>query len=517
MRQLSTFNSPPPASREQALRYLNFFRLLTAALSLFFGRRLGLGNESPEVFTLVSLIYLFCVLALGFPDAVRRFGFTAVTNAQFVIDITCLTLLLFASGGVSSGISVLVMVILAGAGLICSARMFLFYAAFATIGVLGENAFRILQGEPSADFSVLGMVCIGFFGIAGVAWALARRAQYNESLAYSRGEALTREEALNERIIRDMKDGVIVVDAQGRVLKSNPQAVHLMGGILPNGVLLSEIAPELDRLLKSPLPEESWDGAFGLLQHMVRCHAVKTKEAGQGAIFFLTDFDETQRAAQQVKLAALGRLTASIAHEIRNPLAAISQAAELSVEETRSEVLNRLNRIIQDNAARIEQLVRDVLSLGRRSERQPEKILLNEFLENFLADSEFGLGENRHLVEFDIPHDATILFDRLHLNQIFWNLISNAQRYCSGKPGAILIWANPLASEKILIHIVDDGPGISPENAEKVFEPFFTTHAKGTGLGMYISKELAEANQATLTLVPDTRGAHFCLSGKSAL
>ncbi len=499
----------------QALRLLNLFRLFIAAVFLFFGSHLGLGGEAPSLYLLASLTYFFCVLALGFPDAVRKFGFLTLANTQFLIDIPVFTLLLHASGGAGSGIAVLIMVLLAGAGLICRGRMVLLFAALASILILGENITRALSGHNFTDFSAVGMLCVSFFGVALLARVLAHRAQYNETLAQARGVALHREEAVSERIIREMKEGVIVVDGQGIILKSNPQAAMLMGCTLPEGMPLNELDENIQTLFESTaLPEAETCGRFALSSTVLRCRVIKTDQKEQGAVLFLSDYAEMQHAAQQIKLAALGRLTASIAHEIRNPLSAISQATELMEGESDANMQMRFQRIVLDNVARIERLVKDILSLGRRAERQPEAVLLQRFIQEFLANSEFGLGQDQALAKVEVDPDVQVAFDPMHLNQILWNVVSNARRYCSGRPGAISIWSTASNMGRLNLHIIDDGPGINEADQDKIFEPFFTTHSKGTGLGMYIAKELAEANGATLSFVPGKGGAHFCISVK---
>ena len=216
-------------ARSVSLRYLNLFRLILAGLFLVAGRELGLGDEAPRIYQLVALGYLGAVLALGFPDAARRLGFERTVALQVVIDVIALSLIMWLSGGYRSGIPALIMVMLAGAGLIAEGRMVLFTAALATIAVLIENTWRYVGGKQSVDFLQVGIFCAGFFGIALVARLLALRANANASLAAERGAALAKQQAVNEHIIRDMRDGVIVVDARGRILHANAQAVELLG------------------------------------------------------------------------------------------------------------------------------------------------------------------------------------------------------------------------------------------------------------------------------------------------
>jgi two-component system sensor histidine kinase PilS (NtrC family) len=218
---------------------------------------------------------------------------------------------------------------------------------------------------------------------------------------------------------------------------------------------------------------------------------------------------------QQAKLAALGRLTASMAHEIRNPLAAVIQAAELMREEKRSNVQERLTQIINDNSRRIEFMIRDILALGRREQTLPEALQLAPFVAELFEARGLASIEERAVFTAIIDPQLTLGVDRTHLHQILDNLLINARRYCSGRPGSVQVSAEAGADGLIRVHVRDDGQGIQEANLAHLFEPFFTTHAKGTGLGLYIARELAEANAITLEYIADGPGAHFVLAGRS--
>lgn len=502
-------------SRWVPLRYLNVFRLVVAGLFVVAGRELNLGQDAPNVFVGTALAYGGAVLALGFPDAARALGLDRLITLQIVIDVAALTAMMWASGGYRSGMPVLMMVILAGAGLVAEARMVLFFASLATVAVLAENAWRQLAGGHAADFLQVGFACIGFFGIAITARLLALRAKANESLAAQRGEALAKQQAINDRIIRDMQDGVLVVAPDGRIEHASPRAAALLGVAELDGRTLADLHADLADLRRLA----AGDGVvrrLGTSGKLLRCRAVGADLNGGGdTLIYLTDFEEIQTHVQQLKLAALGRLTASMAHEIRNPLAAVTQAAELLTEEKRGEVQLRLVRIINDNARRIERMVRDVLALGRRDETLPEALELGPFVARLVEEFILGGGAGRAAFAIDLAADATLAIDRTHLHQILDNLLTNARRYCSGAPGSIRVYATDEGSGRIALHVVDDGPGIAEEQRGRVFEPFFTTHPKGTGLGLYIARELAEANGAVLALGNDAPGAHFVLTGRT--
>jgi two-component system sensor histidine kinase PilS (NtrC family) len=232
-------------------------------------------------------------------------------------------------------------------------------------------------------------------------------------------------------------------------------------------------------------------------------------------VVFLPHPPRGREQAQQLKLAALGRLTANIAHEIRNPLAAISHAAELLGEEKRGGDKTRLTRIIRDNTLRLERLVWDVLQLNRRDRVAGERIELRPWLAAFVA--EFAANESvpRERFAIECAADAAIEFDREHLHQVMWNLLRNAVRHARHEPGSVRLAAAGFAG-RVELSVIDNGPGVPASSQGQLFEPFFTTDSKGTGLGLYLARELCAANRALLAYVNDTAGAHFRILAREA-
>lgn len=513
-----------PVSVWTSLHYFNIYRLIVASVFMLavalYPRASGLGSQNLLLFVWTSLAYW--LLAIFFYGALKRLrlGFNTLLTLQVSVDVLAITLMMYASGGEKSGLAVMLLVVLAGAGLVGQGRLTLFFAALATVAVLIEQGARVLEfGADLADFVQTGILCIGFFATAVSARLLAKRVIANEELARQRGIDLANQLSVSERVIRDMQDGVMVVDSSEKVRQWNPQAEALLGVRAPAYPDLASFSVTLageyrnfkgdskDRLTSLRVP-----GSGALL----RARFVRAGESGD-VLIYLEDMGRIQQQAQQIKLAALGRLTANIAHEIRNPLSAINHAAELLLEEKRAEGYERLSRIITDNAKRLERLVRDVLELGRRDRASPEPIRLAGFLESFLDELAMHEQTERTLFALKAGADTTLLFDRTHLNQVLWNLLSNAKRYCSGRPGAVRIEAAelPSSSGRVELHIIDDGAGVDEEAGGKIFEPFFTTHSKGTGLGLYIARELCEANDAVLEWVGNEPGAHFRIVGRN--
>jgi two-component system sensor histidine kinase PilS (NtrC family) len=513
---------PVDPARRRSLHYFNIFRLILAALFLAVGSPFHLGEEAPVWYWSTAAAWIAAILLLGFPDAEKRFPFNSLVGFQVVCDIIALTLIMWASGGFQSGMSVLLMIILAGAGLVGEGKMVLFFAALATVCVLTENLWRVyfVSGASAeragGDFFQVGITCITFFGIAIVARLLALRARTNARLAMERGAALVKQEAVNARIIRDMRDGVIVLSRDGIVRLSNPSACALLGFEAIEGQALTAIDPQFATCMDA-IRQDYQLLRLGQGRRLLRC---RTVDAGSGEaegdiLIYLTELEDIQRSMQQAKLVSLGRLTASMAHEIRNPLAAVIQAAELMREEKRANVQERLTRIINDNSRRIESMIRDILALGRREQTLPEVLQLAPFVAELFEARGLASAEERAVFTATIDPQLTLGVDRTHLRQILDNLLINAHRYCSGKPGSVQISAEASADGLVRLHVRDDGQGIPEANLAHLFEPFYTTHAKGTGLGLYIARELAEANNITLEYIADGPGAHFVLAGRS--
>jgi two-component system sensor histidine kinase PilS (NtrC family) len=505
----------------RSLRFFSIYRLSIALLflvaALVFGDTVSLGTQNPRLFDRAAAVYL--LLAVVFLVALLRrpVRFNLQLSVQVTVDIAALTLMMFASGGQKSGIAVLLLVVVAGAGLVGQGRMTLFYAALASVAMLLEESWRALTREADpADFVRTGIICIAFFGTAIIARLLARRVVANETLARQRGRELNEQLRISERIIRDMEDGVLVVDGDGRVRLLNPSAEALLGARPSESAELAALSRGLAERYQvwSAQPVEMAEMQHQENGRLLRVRYLPSAEAGGHALIYLEDMERVQSQAQQLKLAALGRLTANMAHEIRNPLAAISHAAELMVEEEADPLHQRLARIIHDNTLRLNRLVTEVLELGRRDRAQPEALRWQAFLAGFLEELSLhdpSAGSRVRLAEGDVE----LRFDRGHLYRVLWNLLGNALRHASPADGSVRLEARAASTAgTVELHIVDDGPGVDEAQRNQVFEPFFTTHGAGTGLGLYIARELCEASGARLELLNDGPGAHFRISAE---
>jgi two-component system sensor histidine kinase PilS (NtrC family) len=501
-----------------SLKYFNFYRIAVAGIflvsALIFGDVLSLGNHDSVAFIYASVVYL--TLAVAFHVALRKVPkyFNLQLTLHVATDILAVTVLMYASSGIRSGLGVMLLISLAAAALVSRGRLMLFYAALASIAMLLEQSYWVLVEDSStANFLQPGLLSIGYFATALITNQLAQRVILNERLAKQRGVDLADQLRINRLIVRDVQDGVLVVDADGLVRLHNPRVSDLLGRVLPEGSRVEAFSEELAQRLTAWRAGQGGVTAnmqFSDSGRLVRARFVSAGAAGgAAALVFLEDLSKLQEQAQQLKLAALGRLTASIAHEIRNPLSAITHAGDLLSEESRSPQKERMVQIIRDNARRLERMVHDVLELSRRDRVRPEPIRVRQYLLTFIE--EFARNEGQIPGEsfaIEAGNDVTVEFDRAHLNQVLWNLLHNAWRHCRRLAGSVRIAASRKAN-RVELHVIDDGEGVPKALQAQLFEPFFTTFASGTGLGLYIARELCAANGATLDYLDRGAGADF--------
>ena len=551
----STSNSPTPATSALAasswsdlpeqsaaqniapywrsLHYFNFYRIGVACLLLLVDNLLPehnpLGALRPTLFTLACVLYLLFGAGLMVTIYSRWPRFEIQVTGQVMADIFLITVIMYSSGGVVSGLGLLVLVTLAASSLIASGRLAMFHASIATIAVLLEESYLTYNPNISENFSgnylQAALLSTTYFAVAGLAYYLAKRLSVSEAIAQRQRVDLANLDNVNRLVIQDMQDGVIVVDGNNRVRQINSQAERLLGPLTgPRGEIAIEaysaslaarIAEWRDSGDISLIPLRSPGGSRSF---RTRITPIGTKRA-LGAVIFLEDLSRLQAQAQQLKLAALGRLTANIAHEIRNPLSAIGHAAQLLQEDDAFDATQkRLLEIIHDNTFRLDRMVQDILQLNRKDRGQTETLHLEMYLQTFCQEFCHAEQLSPTLFQIDANTELNIQFDRYHLHQVLWNLSRNAVRHCQQQTGSIRLWARVSDSENVLqLDIIDDGSGVPNAIQAQLFEPFFTTESTGTGLGLYIARQLAEANNATLDYIDNASGGHFRLSTKGVM
>ncbi len=507
----------PPEWR--TLSYFNFYRVVLAGLLAVLAYAdiapTGAGS-SAGLFTAGSVAYLIFGIFCSFWIRWRKPGWDVQVFLQVCADIVAITLVMHAAGGIRSGFGLLMMVAVAGGSILIRGRVAILFAALATMAVLGEQliAWR-LGGIGAASHTQAGIYGAVFFGVAGLAHLLANRVRASEALVAKRDVDLRNLAELNEYVIRRMQNGILVVDADAQVVLSNDSSWALLGLEGPvDGRPLSQLAPPVhERLSRWRDERERSSATFQSSRAGLEVTAsfATLGSQGTGAIIFLEDASAMTQRAQRLKLASLGRLTASIAHEIRNPLGAISHAGQLLNESDALSVGDRrLSEIVQDNCRRVNSVIEAVLELSRRSPAVRENVPLTDWTNAFVA--EHNQSEKVRFGELEAQADSETLlapFDSNQLHQVVSNLTENGFRHSpAGSPVRLAAGLHP-ETRRPYLDVIDEGLGISASDRDQVFEPFFTTRSEGTGLGLYIARELCEANQASLRLLSTRQGCQF--------
>ncbi|MDG4597149.1 MAG: ATP-binding protein [Candidatus Contendobacter sp.] len=534
----------PPDRRHlwRVFRASHLYRLALAGLLLTaFGlddqNRL-FGKQNPDLFLGATLTYITLTFFAIAGSYWRRPVLAVQAHLQMLVDLLALTVMIHASGGLTSSLNSLLITAVAANGILLPLSSALLSAAlgfFLLIGSWSMSQWQIAValaragrgptgwpglgerlGQISDDWVRLGVLGAALFIAAVLTYALAERARRGEALARRRTLELLEVAELNQGIIRHLQNGVVAVDDAGRVLLLNDTARDALGWTdAGSGMMLETLSPPLAQRLRAWLSGAALETqAFRPAEHRPELIPRFTRLSGLRAanvLILLDDSEQVTERLQQIKLAALGRLTAGIAHEIRNPLAAISHAAQLLQESASASASDRrLAQIVHDHVKRANRIITDVLNLARRGQVKPERLALASWLEDFIREFTPEMDgpppEWRQTVE---PASLAICFDPHQLRQVLWNLCVNACQHGvrPGEPPRIELRVGLVNHRgRPFLEVRDAGPGISAENTVKLFEPFFTTRAKGTGLGLYLARELCEANRAQLQYLPIAEG-----------
>ncbi len=536
----------------RALRWLFLFRcLILLGLTWVFSATLFAPAIDSRFIWLIISSYSVLVLLGGLTLITCWPLPTQQVQISIFIDIIAYTLFMHLAGGIGSGLGVLLAVAVAAAALMMEGRLSLLFAAIASLAVIAQQGYSaLLSIQSTVSFTQAGLLGLLFFTVAMMSHVLYRRIQSAEALAARRKVDIDDLSKLNDFIIHSINTGILVVDGEQRLRLFNRAALALFNGKrLRIGAPLANLSRELSQWLqeifvKQPSPSEK--STFKEKNLLVKANQniqlsysssaekvlllnnseirVSLKLLGadytSGIILYLRNNQEAMNEAQQIKLAALGTLTASIAHNIRNPLSAMIHAGELLSESTalNNDDLHLLD-IMRRNGARIEETVQSVLQLSRRNQHQPARVILSNWLEEFISD----FREQHHLsttqLQLCVPATPMIIeVDPRHLHQILANLCENALIHgCVDMQSAkIIVQVHNVANHSVQLDISDNGPGIPPNNIDDIFNPFYTTKSTGTGLGLYIARELADTNSIRLAYTALTpHGSCFCLNFKA--
>ena len=557
---------PLPQLRRLGLIYSSyrFIVSLFSMLMVYITARASDGSSLPSFLqqTALSFYVLLSLILLGLFYVVTK-HLRRQLAFGLAVDVIILSLLLYTAGAPDLQLTMLYMVVVAASFMLLHSSQALIITLLAIIFVIYQQFFYAIANSMSlANLGDALLMSASFLAVGGLSWTISQRLVQAEKVAASHAKEVERLNVINQEVIAQMANGVIVMDCEQVVLANlaahqllsipNPSVLILTENLDTNGTLSSSpndsvenTANHIDNKLLSDFQQQLRE------QHLQLFEACLSIETGQSRTFIyelpavanasvfgklrveiiplkddskliiLEDLRREQAGAQQLKLASLGQLTASIAHEIRNPLAAISQASQLLIEDieesqtadNEASVNNdmagnhELYKMIFTQTKRVNRIIEDVLKLSRQQTANKQMIDLADWMPTFLANYFQG-----HDVFLRMKMQPTISFDPHQLEQVFINLINNGLRYSSyAHPHAVVEIEIYCADNDVIIDVLDDGTGVSSADLDHLFNPFFTTDKAGTGLGLYLSQAFCEANHARLLYIPDHNKTCFRL------
>ncbi|HVR82016.1 MAG TPA: HAMP domain-containing sensor histidine kinase [Luteimonas sp.] len=498
-------------AQRRELYFFSLYRVLEAALLALMlfspaGALIGeprhalLGKLTTVTYLVVSVMLLYW--------AHSRRALRGQVMVGTAIDIAVATLATHALPIAAPGIALMLVFNIGAAALLLPLRYGLGGAAIAAAAMFGEFVWSALRdGESTRPLAELLMFGVSYLAIAMLTYLLSRQMRASQALAERRGAEVEDLAKINELIIRRMRTGVLLVDGDGRLRLANEAALLLLGEVGDGERSLALAAPELARRLHDWQRSGIADDAplrLGSDQLEVLPRFARLYASDDTTLVFLDDASLLSRRAESMTLATLGRFSASLAHEIRNPLAAISYATQLLEESTEIAAGDRrLLQIIYQQCLRTNGIVESVLGLARRERANPEHVDLVQFSRRFVEDYQSMLPpESGTLQASGGAAPVPALVDPRHLQQVLTVLVSNALTYgrLPGSPARVMLRVQPSANAP-QIDVVDRGPGIPDAVVSQLFRPFYTTSEHGTGLGLYIARELCRSNGANLEYV----------------
>jgi two-component system sensor histidine kinase PilS (NtrC family) len=477
----------------------------------------SVGGSDPRLFIIVCAAYWAMGGVFAFGGRGRWPSRRALVLANTLLDSAAISALLYCSGGVASGLGILLVIPVGSMALLAGGAAALGVAAIAALGLLSQQILVIVLGNPSGlgnDYPLSGMLGAVLFVVALCTWPLSDRLNESDALVRRQEVDLANLAQLSQYIVQHLRESILVIDPSDRIRLINESAAQVLGdAVAVPGALIGEITPRLLYLL-STWRTDNARVAFGDAgsfvaadgARMIRPHFAPLGDSSGApgpVIVFLEDTGDIAARVQQTKLAALGRLSASIAHEIRNPVGAISHAAQLLAESPAlASQDRRLTEIMQTNSTRVSGIIDNVLQLSRRDAPRPETLALTDWTRRFRDEFCATLQLAPALLRIDpSSEDIEVRIDGSQLHQIFWNLCQNCVVHALPRSGAApfdLRHGRLGGIGRPYLQVADRGPGIDPGDVERVFEPFFTRAQRGTGLGLFLARELAQANGATL-------------------
>jgi two-component system sensor histidine kinase PilS (NtrC family) len=518
-------STPSPATRtvgqgdlfRRIVGLANLYRLLVPPLlyAILLATRPAptLGSLHPQLFIVLCIVYWVFGGLFAFGARGRWATVGLLVLVDTTLDTAAISALLYCSGGIASGLGILLVIPVGSMALLAEGTGALVVAAIAALGLLGQQILSVATGgAPASDYPATGILGAVVFLVALTAWPVSRRLRESEAQVRRAELDLANLAQLSQYIVQHLRESILVLDPSDRIRLINESAAQLLGDALAvPGALMGEVEPRLLYLLETWRGHDtailrSGAGTFVAADgaRVIRPHFAPLGNSNPApVIVFLEDTGDIAAKVQQTKLAALGRLSASIAHEVRNPVGAISHAAQLLAESPAlSREDRRLTEIMKSNSARVSGIIDNVLHLSRREAPRPQRLALGEWVSRFREEFCATLQLPSHrLVQDDACEDVEVRLDGSQLHQIVWNLCLNSVTHAlpHAREDPIALRFGRLSGVgRPFLQVADRGPGIANADVERIFEPFFTRAPGGTGLGLFLARELAQANGATL-------------------
>jgi two-component system sensor histidine kinase PilS (NtrC family) len=497
---------------------LNLYRLLVPlvllAMQSLAGPGWGLGSSRPLLFVAACIAYFTAAVLLIIARRLHWSSLRIVALVNASADAIAIGFILYAAGGVESGLAILLVLPVLALTVLGDHRDGLLIAAVAALAVLVQQVFLgVTDAAPNTEYVTAGLFGIVLFIVPLLMWPLATRLRESEALVRRQELDLANLAQLSQYIVQHLRESILVIDAEDRIRLINESAALVLGdGSAYPGALIGEACPRLLYLLEawrqrdadvgpSPAAAQTFIAADGA--RVIRPHfAALGTSKPPPVLVFLEDTTLLDEKVQQSKLAALGRLSASIAHEIRNPVGAMSHAGQLLAESPNlADEDRRLTEIIRSNAGRVSDIIDNVQRLSRREPAQRERISLAPWVEEFQEEfCETMQWPRARLQAEQVGSEVEARVDPNQLRQIVWNLCENAIKHAIGGDPSQTIelrCGRMAGSARPYLEVADRGAGVAAEHSERIFEPFFSG-GRGSGLGLFLSRELAQSNGATL-------------------
>lgn len=497
----------------------DLYRILS--IILFLGIYFYTSSYRPRslVFCVILFIYFICTLIFLYFWHSKTLSFDKQVFLSGTIDVVAVSVMLSIIGNMQSGYGILLNVTIAALSILVPGRLAIFFAALASCLLLCGNVLQFLFNNPKdlGTFYYSGIYGAGFFATALTAWYLSNWVRISENLAQHRSNELAGMQRINEYIVERLHSGIIYVDEHKQIKLINSAARQFFSvnkNVNPLNLqqLSHLLSAKFDNFLVK-IKENERIAQTIIEEPFLRVHFFSTEVANNPAVLIiLEDMTYISQQAQQLKLASLGRFSAGIAHELRNPLGAIAHAVQLLGDQGLHEEDTRLKQLIINNCERMNGVIKNVLQLSRRQQSQPQineiESFLNHFKDNFCQSNECNMT-----IKIPRNKQLSIVFDKSQLEQVLVILCDNAMLHGRDAEGNVdIVIAVKSSNNKITIMVSDNGEGIPDEHGEVIFEPFYTTLRSGTGMGLFLARDLCEINQARLNLVKSAKGSSFTIT-----